>query len=865
MTSPQIIRSIYTTQTPIYNFSDSLDNVKSIKILNFTYLSSTSSTQICIRWYIKDGVDSSIWPYVTYVNSDNSPAEIIAAIQESCSPTWNIDVEYDDDTYTFSIINATRNVTSYQQIINNRIAQTLLQTDIGPITIASDLIRPYIDYPVSEIEPNIGATVIRSFDVRGDKIVCSPNLNYVCINTGGITMGLLGTTLSFTGGQSFSLSTTPTVPYPIALAENMAMVNFGASAILWSIQNLQITSTRIIYDANGIVQNTADISPNSHYCLHGNVCYNLKLGTTSMVDASITNPYRGRIADDPYAVLMGTTNHLYFYNGTSGNDAFYQTGSTSLYIAAGTTECYLSPFIGISKCPYVLADNKLYQIGSTSLIEQTLTLSIPIKTLSGWIGSSSAVANTWRVVCWSPELGKFCAVANSGTNRTMTSSDGVTWSGSSSVNDATNTWISVCWSPELGKFCAVANSGTNRTMTSSDGVTWSGSPSANDTNWWFSVCWSPELGKFCAVANLGTNRTMTSSNGVTWTGSPSSDDGNTWLGVCWSPELGKFCAVANSGSNRTMTSSDGVSWTGRPSANDSNQWYGVCWSPELGKFCAVAFSGTNRTMTSSDGITWTGSPSANDSNSWRSVCWSPDLGIFCAVAFSGTNSTMISLDGVTWTGIPSANDANEWYGVCWSPKLSKFCAVAQSGANRTMTSTLIDEYQSTRLGQDGSIYTAVTFNLNRYILQDNKITLNNQTNHVLDMHANTTWSSLYTIPNAAITNSFFINIHKLNEHAPPLERYSSGTTLTSIIHLAQCNSNNGRIVFTSPYEQETTIPNIYKLAFDFSYEDGSTFIMTQPYLITFEIIKYIYRLEDAHVSSRSNISNWFDYEQLFYM
>ena len=50
----------------------------------------------------------------------------------------------------------------------------------------------------------------------------------------------------------------------------------------------------------------------------------------------------------------------------------------------------------------------------------------------------------------------------------MTSPDGVNWTIRTSAAD--NSWRSVCWSPELGLFCAVADSGTgNRVMTSPDG------------------------------------------------------------------------------------------------------------------------------------------------------------------------------------------------------------------------------------------------------------------------------------------------------------------------------------------------------------------------------------------------------------
>jgi len=305
-----------------------------------------------------------------------------------------------------------------------------------------------------------------------------------------------------------------------------------------------------------------------------------------------------------------------------------------------------------------------------------------------WTARSSATeGNSWCSVCWSPELSIFVAVAYAGTNRVMTSPDGITWTARSSASEA-NDWNSVCWSPELSIFVAVAYGGTNRVMTSPDGITWTARSSASEANTWVSVCWSPELSIFVAVANSGTNRVMTSPDGITWTARSSASEANGWISVCWSPELSIFVAVAYSGTNRVMTSPDGITWTARSSATEANSWQSVCWSPELSIFVAVAVGGTNRVMTSPDGITWTARSSASDANGWRAVCWSPELSIFVAVAYNGTNRVMTSPDGITWTARSSATEANSWYSVCWSPELSIFVAVVPGGTNQVMTSNI---------------------------------------------------------------------------------------------------------------------------------------------------------------------------------
>jgi hypothetical protein len=319
--------------------------------------------------------------------------------------------------------------------------------------------------------------------------------------------------------------------------------------------------------------------------------------------------------------------------------------------------------------------NRLEKTSSNSTAE------LAVRAVSTWAEQASPDCS-WFSVCWSPELGLFCAVGYSGigNNGIMTSSNGTTWTARTSTAD--NYWYSVCWSSELGLFCAVAWTGTgNRVMTSPDGINWTARNTTGKDNDWRSVCWSPELGLFCAVSDTGTgNRVMTSPDGITWTTRTSAAD-NSWRSVCWSPELGLFCAVGYSGTgNRVMTSPDGITWTTRTSAAD-NSWRSVCWSPELGLFCAVSSTGTgNRVMTSPDGITWTTRTSAADS-SWNSVCWSSELGLFCAVTDTGTiYKVMTSPNGINWTIRTSVNSTCN--SVCWSSELGLFCVVSTTSVGR---------------------------------------------------------------------------------------------------------------------------------------------------------------------------------------
>jgi hypothetical protein len=228
----------------------------------------------------------------------------------------------------------------------------------------------------------------------------------------------------------------------------------------------------------------------------------------------------------------------------------------------------------------------------------------------------------------------FVAVANGGinNNRAMYSYNGSNWT---SVTVEACNWHSVCWSSELGIFVAVANTtGSNRVMTSNNGINWSPELGVESSEW-YGVCWSPQLKLFVAV---GTNRVMSSSNGKNWN-AIAAEQNNGWLNVCWSAELGLFVAVSWNGNNRVMTSSNGINWNLRNAA-ETNNWINVCWSPQLELFVAISDNGVNKVMSSPDGINWTSRASAAAVD-WYGICWSPELGIFVSVG-NGTIRVMTS-------------------------------------------------------------------------------------------------------------------------------------------------------------------------------------------------------------------------------
>jgi hypothetical protein len=232
-----------------------------------------------------------------------------------------------------------------------------------------------------------------------------------------------------------------------------------------------------------------------------------------------------------------------------------------------------------------------------------------------------------------------------------------------------NPWYSVAYGN--GLFVAVANNGTNRVMTSPDGVTWI-ARSAAGANQWQSVTYGNGL--FVAVSSTGTNRVMTSPDGVTWI-ARSAAEANEWRSVTYGNGL--FVAVSDDGTNRVMTSPDGVTWIAR-SAAEANEWRSVTYGNGL--FVAVSITGTNQVMTSPDGVTWI-ARSAAEANAWQSVTYGN--GLFVAVSYTGTNRVMTSPDGMTWI-VRSATEANPWLSVTYGNGL--FVAVSTTGTHRVMTS-----------------------------------------------------------------------------------------------------------------------------------------------------------------------------------
>lgn len=321
-----------------------------------------------------------------------------------------------------------------------------------------------------------------------------------------------------------------------------------------------------------------------------------------------------------------------------------------------------------------------------------------------WTNRPSAEDSTWIGIDYSPEQGRYVAVAASGTNRVMTSTDGGrTWT---PVAVTTGTWFHVRWVREIGRWIVTGDNGTTGAMYSSNGTTWV--PVATPGGIWVKSAYSPKLGKLVAVSrgnpstNQNAGQAMVSTNGASWE-LMTLPVNNDWLAIEWADDLEKFVVTGSpmvDGSDNApvvLLSEDGATWVSAALGN-LDHWWQVKWVRELGLLVAVANNySTNRVMTSPDGTIWTPrSPPAGTDDRWNDLAWSPSLGLLVAIANAGTNRVMYSTNGVSWSAWspPSGAPADQaWRAITWSEEDQQFVAVGTSGAgNRVMTTATAHDF-----------------------------------------------------------------------------------------------------------------------------------------------------------------------------
>jgi hypothetical protein len=226
--------------------------------------------------------------------------------------------------------------------------------------------------------------------------------------------------------------------------------------------------------------------------------------------------------------------------------------------------------------------------GATSSTSQQILTS---SDASGWIRRNTPVGvNSVWSLAYSPTLKRVVGACD--TYGFIYSNDGINWIGV--TNPLPSTIINnIAWSSELSRFVALGSASAN-VFTSSDGITWTTTTSTTlPPLSYASLVWSPELRIFCAVSasgSIGGKNVAISSNGTDWE-AYSTNEIISFHKMVWSAELGVFAVV---GSNKIFFSYNGKQWFSRAIIPVTSIGYrGIAWSPELRLFAAGAANATD--------------------------------------------------------------------------------------------------------------------------------------------------------------------------------------------------------------------------------------------------------------------------------
>jgi len=223
---------------------------------------------------------------------------------------------------------------------------------------------------------------------------------------------------------------------------------------------------------------------------------------------------------------------------------------------------------------------------------------------------------------------KYVAV---GLSALYTSDTGAVWLTGAPAANINWTGISFGRPSNSPLFVAVANTGTNRVMKSSDTINWS-VVNSSITN---SINWSAiEYGGnyYVAVADSGVYRIAYSTNGTTWL-SAAAPALNEWCDIAYNFEKDLYVAVSrNATYSPIMYASGGDITKWYPARSPyTASWHGVTYGN--GVFVAVGESEIQpRAIYSSDGINWFPSTSISFTNVWKAATFSNNT--FVAVASS---------------------------------------------------------------------------------------------------------------------------------------------------------------------------------------------------------------------------------------
>lgn len=358
----------------------------------------------------------------------------------------------------------------------------------------------------------------------------------------------------------------------------------------------------------------------------------------------------------------------------------------------------------------------LMLVSSVSIFLQFEVIPANATTVS-WSSSQNVPAGNWFSVEFGN--GRWVAVAQGGTNRLMTSTDGATWTTEGL------TFNGVAGGPVDGDWRAIRYANNmwlaagfdGRVMTSSDGLAWSsvgvtGLSANEDFN---SVAY--KSGAWVAVGSAST--VMRSVDGLTWTNSgvtgvPSAINLRS---IVWASSFSRFVAV---GDNSTVIySADGITWS---NANVT----GIATAPGFvldSVASGVASDGNHRIVvvssvntfgniwSSTNGETWTAgtaNTSCTSSQRWKAVGFGNGRWI-AARGGSGVCNSISSILGIhqLWEQ-PSGGVAVSWNGVAYGN--GRWVAVGNSASMSAAEPSLTPALDTPVATADGFTVNVTNYN-----------------------------------------------------------------------------------------------------------------------------------------------------------
>jgi hypothetical protein len=575
----------------------------------------------------------------------------------------------DDDTFlTLNNISRSGAIGNFAQVqASNTIVLGGIGTDAQQIVIGSTMPTSTNAFGVSPAFLNSATNGSQSTNTLTD---ASKNFT-----TAGVKIGMRvifangtdGGTVTAVGTTTLTLSTSQTVSAQHYRIHNVGfqVTNGGdayiqsTSATAFQIQNAGGTSLLTADTSSSLVTITGTVNSTSGYKFNGTA-------------GSTTTCSGGNVLQN--AVIQGgiITGGTCVANG-GGSSGFAQGGNSFTATGVlGTNDTFDLQIRTNSLTRINITSGGNVTIGGTDTVSSKLYIDGG-SAATTWTARSAAGNNdNWRGITYGNGL--FVAVGEFGSDRVMTSPDGITWTARSAAGND-DSWEAVTYGN--GQFVAVGTSvgTTDDVMTSPDGITWTVRSAVGNNDSWTSVTYGNGL--YVAVSNGGDN-IMTSPDGITWT-SRTAPASNLYSGVTYGN--GIFVAVSTNGTNRAMTSPDGITWTGRSVAGNNDNWSAITFGNGL--FVAVSYGG-DRVMTSPDGITWTTRSAAGNDDSWEAVTFGN--GLFVAVgdtSGAGTDYVMTSPDGITWTA-RTASAAATWLGVAYGN--STFVAISLDATSRAESS-----------------------------------------------------------------------------------------------------------------------------------------------------------------------------------